>query len=88
MVKIYEGQIKRFEAKVGGNDEEDVAEARKLLRQNRGLLDGANEAIEDLEKFYKKVKKEWGQPKQRTIGYIRSSPAMAFDVGPGGFTED
>jgi hypothetical protein len=51
-------------------------------------LDDTNEAIEDLEKFYEKVKKEWGQPKQRTIGYIRSSPAIAFNVGPGGFTED
>jgi hypothetical protein len=87
MVGIYERQIKMLEARVGGDDEEDAAEAKKL-KKTRGLLDDANEAIEDLEKFYEKVEKEWGQPKQRTIGYIRSSPAIAFNVGPEGFTED
>ncbi|KAH8108684.1 hypothetical protein DFH11DRAFT_1862160 [Phellopilus nigrolimitatus] len=87
MVEIYEGQIKRLEARVCGDDEEDVAEAKEL-KKTRGLLDDANEAIEDLEKFYEKVKKEWGKPSQRTIGYIRSSPAIAFNVGPEGFTED
>ena len=88
MVEIYEGQIKRLEARVGGDDDEDVAEAKKDLKKTRGMLDDANEAIEDLEKFYEKVKKEWGKPSQRTIGYIRSSPAIAFNVGPEGFTED
>ncbi|KAG8729944.1 hypothetical protein FRC10_003284 [Ceratobasidium sp. 414] len=88
MVGIYEGQVKKLEARVGGNDEEDAAEAKKELRKTRGLLDDANEAIEDLEKFYEKVKREWGRPEQRTIGYIRSSPAIAFNVVPGGFTED
>jgi hypothetical protein len=34
------------------------------------------------------IKKEWGSPKQRVIGHIRSSPALAFNVGPEGFTED
>jgi hypothetical protein len=38
MVEIYEGQIKRSEA--------------KELKKTRGVLDDANEAIEDLEKFY------------------------------------
>ncbi|KAL5531494.1 hypothetical protein ACEPAG_4371 [Sanghuangporus baumii] len=88
MVGIYEGQIKRLEARVSGDDDEDVAEAKKELKKTRSLLDDANEAIEDLEKFYEKVKKDWGQPKQRIIGYIRSSPAIAFNVGPKGFTED
>jgi hypothetical protein len=88
MVEIYEGQIQRLEARVGGNDDEDVAEARKELRKARALLGDANETIEDLEKFYEKVKKEWGQPKQRIIGYIRASPATTFNVGPESFTED
>ncbi|GBE77290.1 hypothetical protein SCP_0101630 [Sparassis crispa] len=87
MVEFYERQIKRLEARVGGDDEDNVAKAKEL-RKTRDLLDEANEAIEDLEKFYEKVKKEWGKPNQRTIGYIRSSPAIAFNVGPEGFTED
>jgi hypothetical protein len=66
---------------VGGDDEDDVAEAKKGLKETRGLLDKANKAIEDLEKFYEKVK-EWGKPDQRIIGHIRTSPAIAFNVGP------
>jgi hypothetical protein len=55
----------------------------KELKKARGLLDEANE---DLENFYEKVK-EWGKPSQRTIDYNRSSPAIAFNVGPESFTE-
>ena len=87
MVEIYEGEIKRLEARVD-DDRADVAKARKELKETQSLLDDTNEAIGDLEKFYETVKREWGQPKQRTIGYIRSSPAIAFNVGPKGFTED
>ena len=86
MVEIYEGRIERLEAGVGGDVDEDVAEVKKGLKEARGLVDKANEAIEDLEKFYEKVK--WGKPDQRTIGYIRSSPAIAFNVDPEGFTKD
>jgi hypothetical protein len=98
MVEIHEGQIWGLRARVDGNDEEDAAEARKELRKTQQLLEelrktqqlleDANEAIEDLEKFYDKIRKDWGQPKQRTIGHIRSSPAIAFNVGLEGFTED
>ena len=87
MVEIYERRIKRLEARVGGDDEDDVAEANKGLNETLGLLDKANKAIEDLEKFYEKVQ-EWGKPDQRIIGHIRSFPAIAFIVGPEGFTED
>jgi hypothetical protein len=88
VVVPYERLIRRLEARVGGDDEEDVAEARRELRRARGLLDHTNEAIGDLERFHEKVKKEWGEPMQRIIGHICSSPPMAFNVGPEGFTED
>ena len=74
--------------RVDGNDEEDAAEARKELGITQQMLADANKAIEDLEKFNDTIKKDWDQPKQRTIGHIRSSPAIAFNVGPKGFTED
>ncbi|OSX68117.1 hypothetical protein POSPLADRAFT_1043258 [Postia placenta MAD-698-R-SB12] len=35
--------------------------------------------------FAESVKKDWGQ---RNIGCIHFSPAIAFNVGPGGFTKD
>ena len=89
MVGIYKGQIEKSEARVDGDDESDVAEAKKELRKTRSLLDEAIEAVEDLERFYETVEKKWRKPKeQRTIGHIRYSPAVAFNVGPEGFTED
>ena len=63
MVEIYERRIKRMEARVGGDVDEDVAEAKKGLKEAWGLLEKANKAIEDLEKFYEKVK--WGKPDHR-----------------------
>lgn len=88
MVEIYEGQIKRLELRSYGGDEDDIAEAMKELKKTQGLLDDAKEAIKNLERFYEKVEKEWSEPGQRTIGHVRSSPAVAFNVGPEGFTED
>jgi hypothetical protein len=58
------------------------------LKKTRGLLNDATDATEGLEKFYEKVKKEWAKLSQRAIGYIGSCPAIAFNVGPEGFTED
>ncbi|KAI9093799.1 hypothetical protein DFS34DRAFT_259381 [Phlyctochytrium arcticum] len=31
---------------------------------------------------------EWGQPNHRIIGHVRFSPALTFNVGLQGFTED
>ncbi|KAF9000052.1 hypothetical protein BDZ89DRAFT_1027699 [Hymenopellis radicata] len=83
IVGLDEAQIQRLEAKVGGDD--DAGTARQLKVTRRSLKD-TNAAIEDLEKFYDKVKKDWSKPDCRTIGHIRLSPAIA--VGVEGFTED
>ncbi|KAH9925767.1 uncharacterized protein B0H18DRAFT_1169292 [Fomitopsis serialis] len=88
MVGHHEQQIKRLEARVDDAYEEDVAEAGKKLEKTQAQLEDANKAIEDLEKFYETVKEDWGQASQRIIGHIRSSPAVSFNVGPKGFTED
>ncbi|KAI5796327.1 hypothetical protein DFH27DRAFT_112451 [Peziza echinospora] len=88
MVEIYGRDIAKLEARIKGDDDEDAAEAKKELKKTRVLLDDANEAIEDLERFYKTVKKDWGKPEQRTIGHIRYSPALTFDAAPRGFTAD
>lgn len=69
-------------------DDEEVADARKELRQAKEQVIAVNEAIETLEKFYSDVKKNWGVARQCVIGHIRVSPALAFNVGPDGFTED
>ena len=92
MLPIYGDQITRLKAKVKAmgeaNNEAAAEEAREELEETERLLQKTHKTIEDLEKFYDKVKREWGLPKQRIIGHIRSSPALTFNVGPEGFTED
>ncbi|TFK49387.1 hypothetical protein OE88DRAFT_422270 [Heliocybe sulcata] len=92
MLPIHEDQITKLKAKVKAMDEarnEAAAEeAGEELQETERLLQKTHKAIEDLEKFYDRVKREWGTPTQRIIGHIRSSPALTFNVGPEGFTED
>ncbi|KJA21087.1 hypothetical protein HYPSUDRAFT_203275 [Hypholoma sublateritium FD-334 SS-4] len=80
MVPIYEEQITKLKAAAD--------EARDGLEETERMLQKTHKAIEDLERFYDQVKREWGPPRQRVIGHISSSPALAFNVGPEGFTED
>ncbi|KZT19676.1 hypothetical protein NEOLEDRAFT_1232745, partial [Neolentinus lepideus HHB14362 ss-1] len=94
MLKQHEEGIERLEKRLAGgvdgddDDEDEVAEAEKELELTKAQLKPVNDAIETLEKFYAEAKKDWGAPRQRTIGHIRSSPAVAFNVSPEGFTED
>ncbi|KAG8728636.1 hypothetical protein FRC11_010554 [Ceratobasidium sp. 423] len=88
MLRILEGDVERLESRVEGDDEDDVAEAKKELKKVRAQLEEANKAIVDLEEFYATVKSDWGSPKQRVIGHIRRSPPILFGVQPGGFTQD
>jgi len=94
MLRQHEEGIERLEQRLvdGGDgdddDNEEVAEAKKELEVTRGQVKAVNAAIETLERFYSDVKMGWGAPRQRFVGHIRSSPAIAFNVGPEGFTED
>ncbi|KZT19660.1 hypothetical protein NEOLEDRAFT_1158983 [Neolentinus lepideus HHB14362 ss-1] len=88
MLKQHEEGIERLEKRLAGgvdgddDDEDEVAEAEKELELTKAQLKPVNDAIETLEKFYAEAKKDWGAPRQRTIGHIRSSPAVAFNVSP------
>ncbi|KAF8158037.1 hypothetical protein B0H34DRAFT_749405 [Crassisporium funariophilum] len=89
MIIIYERQIDRWDAEAKAMTAGDNEEAEtKALEETRELLKTTHQAIEDLDKFYDTVKSEWGPPEQRTIGHIRSSPAVTLNASPGGFTED
>ena len=87
MVEIHERQIASLQEKLAGGDEH-IAAAERELQVVQSQLNTATKAIEDLEKFYGMVRRDWGTPGQRTIGFIRRSPPVAFNVQPGGFTED
>ena len=47
-----------------------------------------NEAIDDLEKFYTNVVKDWGNSECRNIGHLLCSPSISFNTGDEGFTKD
>ena len=76
MADIYKGQINMLEVRVKGNDDEHVVVTKKELKKTQGVLNEANEAIGDLQKFHDNVKKDWADPKQRVNGHIRPSPSM------------
>ena len=89
MIPIYKEQIEKLRTKVDEAINKAVAEeASEELEEVERQLKKTQKAIKDLEELYSTVKTEWGSPKQRIIGHIRSSPALAFNVGAEGFTED
>lgn len=88
MLEIHKADIEKLEKKLESEDEDDVEEANDGLAKVRTRLADANKAIEDLEKFFSTVKKDWGLASQRIIGHIRRCPPVAFNVQPGGYTED
>jgi hypothetical protein len=79
--KIYEEQIRKLEARVGGDDKE-VAEAKELKKTQ--VLDEAIEAIEDLEKFLRGLEgqERMGQASSAPSATSAPAPATAFDAGP------
>ncbi|KZP24103.1 hypothetical protein FIBSPDRAFT_951412 [Athelia psychrophila] len=76
MVDIYGRDIVKLKARVKGDVNKDVAEAKKELKKTHSLLEDANVAIEELKKFYATVKKNWGNPKQCTISHIHYSSTL------------
>jgi hypothetical protein len=77
------------ERKAGGDeDEDDAADATKVLEMTRSAMDNACEAMEALEKLHGEVTKEWRLPRHRVLGHIVRSPPLTFGAGTEGFTED
>jgi hypothetical protein len=87
-IERYEDRIKKLQKREAGKDADDDREAEIELKKTKQWLDDANEAIEELGQFHARVEREWGQAKHRVIGHVLRSPAIGFDVGPEGFTED
>ena len=65
-----------------------VGGAKEELERAQQSLDNTNKAIKELEQFYERLGRDWGQASQRIIGHVLRSPPISLDVGPEGFTED
>lgn len=88
MVERYEWQIEKLQARVVGEDKEDVEKATKQLEKAQRLLRDAREAVHALEEFYEESKKKWSKPSRRVLGHIARSPPITLGAGTEGFTED
>lgn len=88
MVNIHEREIRKLEAKEKSQDPEVAEEEEEELAKTHQKLADENKAIDDLEKFYTNVTKDWSDSEHRNIGTIDYSPPISFGVGDEKFTED
>lgn len=45
-------------------------------------------AIEELKKFFVKIKRQWTEPKDRVIGHVVWAPPVSVSTVPHGYTKD
>ncbi|KAI1791811.1 hypothetical protein LXA43DRAFT_1136373, partial [Ganoderma leucocontextum] len=61
--------------------------ARELV-ETQHELSKIQTAIEELQKFFLKVKKQWTKPKDRVIGHVVWAPPISVSAAPHSYTKD
>lgn len=56
--------------------------------ETQGQLSKTRTAIEELKKFFVKMKKQWAKPKDRVVGHVVWTPPLSFSTAPHGYTKD
>ena len=69
----------------GGPNAEETA--RHLAKSQRELSE-ARTAIEELKKFFLKMRKQWAKPKDRVIGHVVWAPPVSVSTTPHSYTKD
>jgi hypothetical protein len=69
----------------GGPNAEQAA--HELVETQRELSK-IRTAIEELKKFFVRMKKQWTNPKDRVIGHVVWAPPVSFSTAPHGYTKD
>ena len=87
MTDVHKREIRKLEAKEKSEDPGVEEEEDELAKARQKLAD-ENKAIDDLEKFYTNVTKDWGDSEHRNIGTIDYSPPISFGVWDEKFIED
>ena len=85
--EIHRESIERLEARAEG-DTPAAEKAKRELKKTRELLAETTDAINELQEFYERTKKDFGKPSQRVIGHVVWSPAITVGTAPHGFTKD
>ncbi|KAJ8474297.1 hypothetical protein ONZ45_g15996 [Pleurotus djamor] len=86
VVTSYENSIRTHERRISIGI--NVAESKKLLDGYRTDLARAREKVEDFKKFFVDIKKNWSNPSDRVIGFVRWAPSIEGNVAPHGYTRD
>ena len=68
----------------GPNAEQAAGELVETQRE----LNKTRTAIEELKKFFVKMKKQWTKPKDRVIGHVVWAPPISVSTAPHSYTKD
>jgi hypothetical protein len=66
----------------------DVQQAARQLVETQHELSKSRTAIEELKKFFVKMKKQWTEPKDRVIGHVVWAPPISVSTAPHCHTKD
>ena len=86
-VGILEKQLTMLTARSEGGGP-NAEQATRELVETQHQLNKTRMAIEELKKFFVKVKKQWTKPKDRVIGHVVWAPPTGVSTAPHGYTKD
>jgi len=86
-VGILEKRVRLLTVRLEGGGP-NVEQAARELVETQHELDKTRTAIEELKKFFVKMKKQWTKPKDRVIGHVIWAPPVSVSTTPHGYTKD
>jgi hypothetical protein len=86
-VGILEKQVTVLTARLEGSGPNTELAACELEETQR-KLNKTRTAIEDLKKFFVKMKKQWTKPEDRVIGHVVWAPPVSVSTPPHSYTKD
>jgi hypothetical protein len=66
----------------------DTRQAADCLVKTQHKLREARTAIEELKKFFVKMKRDWKKPRDRVIGHVIWAPPFSVSTPPDSYTKD
>ena len=86
-VGVLEKRVTTLTARSEGGGP-NVEQAASELVETQGELSKTRTAIEEVKKFFVKMKKQWTKPKDRVIGHVVWAPPVNVSTAPHSYTKD
>ncbi|KAG8771551.1 hypothetical protein FRC19_003842 [Serendipita sp. 401] len=87
MVSILEKRVMVLTKRSKGGGPNAEQAARELAKTEDEQLE-TKKSIEELKKFFIKMKKQWTKPKDRVIGHVVWAPPVSVSTAPHNYTKD